>query len=184
MAYVLAPDGTPGSVPDAQLQEAVAQGYRVREATASEKAREEAAQHPLQAGLEGVVEGASLCFATPLVRNVEASFTGKTNEQVAEEMRLRKAENPAANLVGQVAGTGATMLATGGVGGAVAKAAGAGLKGAVAGGLAEGTLAGLGAVVDETTLENQPLTAEKLAMGGAWPCWECVKAARGSLVWG
>lgn len=166
MAYVIAPDGTPGSVPDAQLQEAVAQGYRVREATASEKAREEAASHPIQAGLEGVVEGASLGFATPLVRNVEATFTGKTNEQVAEEMRLRKAENPAANLVGQVAGTGAMTLATGGSG-AIAKAVGGGVKGALAAGAAEGTLAGLGAVVDETTLENQPLTAEKLAMGGA-----------------
>lgn len=157
-----APDGHFEDVPEERAAEAQAAGY-----TPATEAQYEASKSPVQAGLEGVVEGASLGFATPLVRNVEASFTGKTNEQVAEEMRLRKAENPAANLVGQVAGTGATMLATGGVGGAVAKAAGAGLKGAVAGGLAEGTLAGLGAVVDETTLENQPLTAEKLAMGGA-----------------
>jgi hypothetical protein len=155
MAWVLSPAGVAGSIPDDQLQAALKKGYTLREPTPKELAGEQTGQ----AAVEGVLEGASLGFATPLVRNVEATLSGKTNEQVAEEMRLRKQENPNVNLATQFAGAAGVGLLTGGVSGLV----GGGVKGLAV----EGGLAGLGSVIDESVLENRDITAEKLAMGGA-----------------
>lgn len=169
MAYVLAPDGTPGEVPDEQLQAALAQGYQQRAPTAKEQAQAAAAEQPLAAAGEALVRGVTAGFAEPLVRKAEAAITGKPEEQVAEEMRLRRQENPAAALVGEVGGTIGSFFV--GPAGLVAKglqgARAAGVAGRLAAGAAEGTLWGLGSAVSEATLENAELTGERLAASAA-----------------
>lgn len=156
MALFKKPDGTFVDVPDTSIQAAQEAGY-----TPATEAQLEASRHPIQAGLEGAVEGATFGFGTERLRNAEAGFTNKPQAQVAEEMRLRQQENPKAAAAGNVAGSLATIVATGGEG--VAGLAGGGLKGLAV----EGTLNGLGQEVTEAALENREVQAEKLAMSGA-----------------
>lgn len=169
MAYVFAPDGTPGEVPDEQLAAAVEQGFRLREATPAEVAKKTAAEQPLQAGLEGVARGFTGGFGESLVRNLEAEFASKPETQVAEEMRLRREMNPAAAFAGEVGGMVGSFAA--GPAGLVSKGLGglrgAGLAGRVAAGAAEGTLWGIGQAVSESVLDDTELTGEQLAAAAA-----------------
>lgn len=157
------PEGAFHDVPDEELETARSMGF--------EPATEEqyaASKQPVRAALEsGVGKGVGMGFLTPVVKKVEAFVEDKPESQVAREMQLREEENPKAALAGQAIGFGGTMLATGGIGGAVAKGVGMGLRGAVIGGAVEGSLLGLGQEVSESALANTPLTAEKLAMAGA-----------------
>lgn len=164
MAYVTAPDGSLGVVPDDQLQEAVKQGYRPRNPTPAEAARAEAEKHPIQAFTESAIgKGLGMGFLTPVVRNVESGFTGKSKEQVASEMAAREKANPVADVAGQLAGGTALAAMTGGAGELMGAKTALQRVGAAA---VEGTLNGLGSEVTEATLQNRSVQAEKLALAG------------------
>lgn len=158
MAYVFAPDGTPGEVPDDQLQTALAQKFRLREPSADEVRRKTASDQPGQAALEGVARGATMGFGEEMLSRIEAEAQGKPRSHVRAEMKARKEENPLAAGAGELGGVVATSLATGGGASALA---GGGLKGA----LVEGGLYGMGSMVSEDALENRAATVDRLAAG-------------------
>lgn len=147
MAYVLAPDGTPGEVPDAQLEAAVQAGYKPRAPAPSEVAKKQAADEPFQAGAEGVARGASFGLSDPILKGIGV-----------RGIAARKEANPIASGAGEVAGAVGTSLATGGGASALV---GGGIKGAAF----EGGLYGLGSMVSESSLDNTPLTTERMAAG-------------------
>ena len=90
MAYVFAPDGTPGEVPDDQLQTALAQKFRLREPSADEVRRKTASDQPGQAALEGVARGATMGFGEEMLSRIEAEAQGKPRSHVRAEMKARK----------------------------------------------------------------------------------------------
>jgi hypothetical protein len=148
-------DGEVYDIPDDKAQQALADGF-----TPVTQAEADAGEQTGQAALEGVVRGATLGFGEELLGNVEAEFTGNSRDDVMEAMRLRRQENPSAALAGEVGGTLGMSVATGGGPSALI---GGGFRGA----MLEGGLAGLGAVVSESSLDKSPLTLEKMAAGMA-----------------
>jgi hypothetical protein len=147
------PDGKIVSIDSSEAASALSDGY---EPVTKEQVR--ASRQPGQAAIEGVVRGASAGFLEPVVADVEARYQGKSRAQVREEMKLRRAENPLASGAAELGGVVGTTLATGGGASALA---GGGLRGAAV----ETGLYGMGSMVTESTLENQDLTAERLAAG-------------------
>lgn len=158
MAYVYAPDGTPGEVPDEQAQQALVSGYTPRQPSADEMRRKQAAEQPGQAALEGVARGVTMGFGDPILAQLQHDITGKPRVQALAEMKARKEENPIASTAGELGGVLGTSLATGGGASALV---GGGLKGAAL----EGGLYGLGGMVSEKALANQELTSDNLAAG-------------------
>lgn len=159
MAYVISPEGVPGSVPNEQLQEALQAGYKQRQPSEQELARETAAEQPLAAFGEGVVRGATLGFGEPALKVYEGGLLeGETLEGAGEKILARKEANPLAAGAGELGGVVGTSLLTGGGASALA---GGGLKGAAF----EGGLMGVGSMISENALENKELTTEQLAAG-------------------
>ena len=156
------PDGSYVTVPAESAQQAQSRGYvpvSVEEAAAGAQTG--------QAALEGAARGATLGFGDEIVADIEGAFEPQTGgvaglearrAATIEQMRLRKQENPAAALAGEVGGAVGMSVLTGGGPSALV---GGGFKGA----LLEGGLAGLGAVVSESTLDKSPLTMEKMTAG-------------------
>lgn len=157
MAYVFAPDGTPGEVPDEKAQAAFKAGYKPRQPTSDELLKKKAAEQPGQAALEGVARGATFGLSDPLLKTLGGGGL-EGYQQTGKEMKARREENPVASTVGEIGGALGTSLATGGGASALA---GGGLKGAVF----EGGLYGMGSMVSESALENRELTSDRLAAG-------------------
>lgn len=168
MAFVTAPDGTQGEVPDDQLEQAVAQGFRPRQASPEELARAQAGDQNAVAALEAFGRGVIPFGGADIIANIGADITGATPLEQLESQRLRREENPIANALGTGAGFAAGTQKL--LGGATAPLRARGLLGAAAAGSLEGGLMGLNEAVNESILENTPLTAEQTAasvMGGA-----------------
>lgn len=154
MAYVTAPDGSQGEVPDEQLQAAVQAGFKPRQPSPEEVARKRAGEQTGRAFAEGAARGATMGLSDPFL----VGFGVKR-----EGLKLRKEENPVAAGAGELTGAVGTAVATGGGASALV---GGGVKGAAF----EGGLYGMGSMVSESALDNTPLTTERLAagmMGGA-----------------
>lgn len=159
------PDGSFVKVDDQYAEAAKAKGY-----VESSPEAAAASKQTGQAGLEGVARGATLGFGDQLIADFENALgpvqTGgiagleAQRAKTLEEMRLRKEENPVAAFTGELGGNIALSAVTGGGPSAL-------LGGGAKGLLFEGGLAGLGAVVSESTLDKSPLTMEKMAAGMA-----------------
>ena len=149
MAYVTAPDGTPGEVPDEQLSAAVQAGYKPRQPSPQEVTKAQAAEQPGRAFVEGAARGATMGLSDPFLIGFGVKREG---------LKARKEENPVASGVGELAGAVGTAVATGG---GASGLVGGGLKGAAF----EGGLYGMGSMVSESALDNTPLTTERLAVG-------------------
>lgn len=173
MAFVTGPDGRDYTLDDAELPKALAQGFRVRQPTADEQARAIAADSPLQAGVESAARTFLPVVGEDLLTAFEQGQTGQTEEQVLESQRRRKQENPIATAIGSgagfIAGPGKLLKPI------TAPMRAAGLLGTATAGMAEGALMGVDEAINESMLDNQPLTSERLAanvlpsmlMGGA-----------------
>ena len=152
MATLKWTDGKTYTVPDDKLQQALADGFQPL--TAEDNERQQAADEPVRAGVEGLARGASFGTSDPFLIGFGVKREG---------LKLRKEENPVASTVGEIGGAVGTGLLTGGGASALA---GGGMRGAVG----ESGLYGMGSMVSESALENSPLTTERLAagfMGGA-----------------
>lgn len=158
MAWVYSPDGRPGQVPDENLEKALSLGYTRREPTPDEMARANAAAQPLRAGLEGAVRGATFGFAEPLIVGYAQGEQGTSPEEARQQVKIRKQENPIAEMAGNIAGGIGLSALTGGGASALV---GGGIKGAAF----EGGLYGLGSMAGEATLDDTELTAQKAAAG-------------------
>ncbi len=135
---VISPDGTRGSVPDDQVDKAVAQGYKV--VTGAE-------DHPIKAGVQSAVRALSGGLS---------DYDAQTDDARAGTKQLID-ENPKAAAVGEAAGLVGQAIAAPelGVGeGLATRAIGVGLK---------SSLAGLGPQISEAALQNRPVNAELLA---------------------
>lgn len=157
MAFVFAPDGTPGVIPDEQLDQAVREGYVLRKPSLQEATKAQAESSPFIAAGESVLRGVTAGVSDPILKRLYAGLEDKTPEVAAEVIKARKEENPIISTVGELGGAIGTSIATGGASAFV----GGGIKGAAF----EGGLYGMGSVVSESALENTELTAERLGAG-------------------
>lgn len=157
MAYVTAPDGTPGEVPDEKAPAAFKAGYKPRQPTADELLKKQAAEQPVQAAAEGFLRGASFGVSDPLLKVLGGGGL-EGYQRTGTELKARKEENPWASGVAEVGGAVGVSALTGGGASALA---GGGLKGAVF----EGGMYGMGSMVSESALENRELTSDRLAAG-------------------
>lgn len=157
MAFVFAPDGTPGVIPDEQLDQAVREGYVLRKPSVQEATKAQAESSPFIAAGESVLRGVTAGVSDPILKRLYAGLEDKTPEVAAEVIKARKEENPIISTVGELGGAIGTSIATGGASAFV----GGGIKGAAF----EGGLYGMGSVVSESALENTELTAERLGAG-------------------
>ena len=162
MAYVISPDGQTGTLDDAELPKALAQGFKVRQPTPEEAAREVAASQPFVAAGEAAVRTA-LPFGVgeQLLTGFEEGYTGQSESEVLQGQKLRKEENPIANVLGTGAGFVAGPAKV--LNGVTAPMRASGLLGMAGAGAAEGLLLGVDEAINESMIENQPLTAEQLA---------------------
>lgn len=158
MAFVFAPDGTPGVIPDEQLDQAVREGYVLRKPSDEEWRRSEAAASPITAGAESFYRGATMGLSDQALVSLRSRLENRPEEDVAADLKARKEENPIISTVGELGGAVGTAVATGGGASALV---GGGIKGAAF----EGGLYGMGSVVSEAALENTELTAERLGAG-------------------
>lgn len=149
MAYVTAPDGTPGEVPDEQLQTAVQAGYKPRQPTPEELARKQAGEQPGRAFAEGAARGFTMGLSDPFLIGAGVKREG---------LKLRKEENTAAAMAGGLAGAAGLAYVTRG---RIPAMVGGGVRGA----MFEGGLYGTGSMMSESALDNTPLTTEHLAAG-------------------
>jgi hypothetical protein len=148
MAYVIAPDGTPGEVPDNQLQSALAQGFKERAPDPEEARKASAENSTLRAGGEALARGAlPFGIGTSLVNNISSEYEGKSKIDANLEQDARKEANPITAMVGSGAGFAL------------------GLGKLKVGAAALGGMMGLSEAVDESMLKNKALTAEHLVAG-------------------
>lgn len=157
MAFVFSPDGTPGTIPDEQLQEAVKQGFVLRKPSQEEFVKAEAEASPFLAAGEGFMRGVTGGLSDKALVSL-AGLEGKTQAEAGQVVKARKEENPIISTAAELGGVVGTGLATGGGASALV---GGGVKGAAF----EGGLYGMGTMVSESALENQELTVERLGAG-------------------
>jgi hypothetical protein len=143
-----------GTVDEANLQKAAAQGWKPVEAAPEQDSS------PIRAGFEAVARGATFGLSDSFINAHQALSHNKPTEQVSAEMLARKEQNPVLSKAAEFAGA---LVAPNPF--SKIKAVGLGAK--LAAGLGESTLWGLGSAVSEASLHNQPLTAEQLAAGVA-----------------
>lgn len=170
LVAVVYPNGTAGTIPRAQLEDAiVSQGARLE----GEGATEARATEQRASGHQ--VDTAIRSFASTATLGGTDLLAGAIAPEYAKETRERREHNMAGNVVGGVLGAvtpwGAGSLASAAgrsVGGIVAKAAGKGLGGRLLGaatrGAVEGGVFGAGAGVSEVGLSPDPVTWEGAAM--------------------
>ena len=128
-------------------------------------------EHPLLAGVEGVVRGV---VPFGMGDAIVQGYLGETPEQqdaILQGQRQRKEVNPGAAIAGEFGGNLAGLLipgsqakVVGAVEGFASKAVGGGLAGKLAAGAAGGGLYGLGSAINEDTLGEPSTAAEKLAI--------------------
>lgn len=161
MAYVTGPDGKKYTIHESELDTALSRGFRVRQPDAEEVARAEASNAPVQAGVEAAVRTFVPVVGQELLTGFEQGATGQTEAEVLKGQQLRKEENPLASGlgtgVGFAAGPGKLLKPV------IAPMRAAGLIGTGAAGLVEGGLFGLEEAVNESMIDQSPLTAEKVA---------------------
>ena len=158
------PDGSVVVVDSSEASAAEEMGYVQ---TTREKA--EASASPIRAGIEGVVRGAIPVLGRNLVSRASSEFENLPLEEAQAGQTLREEENPMADMLGTGVGfaVGPGKL----LGGATAGMRAASLTGRAAAGAAEGGLMGLTEAIDESMLDNVPLSAENIAaqtMAGAF----------------
>lgn len=144
------PDGSFVRVDEAYAKAALDEGMQ----PASEE-QLKASQAPGRAFAEGAGRSLTLGLSDVFLKAASDDTGG---------LKARREENPIAATAGEVAGYAPLAIGTGGAG------AGATLGRVVAREAVTGGLTGLGGAISESTLENQPLTAETLAShvaGGA-----------------
>lgn len=163
---VVAPDGTSGTIDEAEAAAAFRNGFRFQGAGELADVAEEKTygDRSIAAGLAGLARGATLGLS-----DAALTQTGLVEPRTLEGIKNR---NVAASVGGEVAGTVAGLLIPGAAPGLVAKAGlgaerlavGAlGKVGAkVAAGALEGSLYGIGNAVSESALGDVDLSAEKL----------------------
>ena len=180
---VIAPDGSMGTVPSANAQQAWKDGFRwptqadkeVDEQKARQAVTEENFDNSPLAFGAGVLRGGSLGVTDPLMIGMGA-LVGK-GEEVREGLQSTKEVNPAMSTAGEVTGVVTSSLLSGGTSGAAQTLGAAGrgaaavTKGVVAAtgaakagkitqgivrGAAEGAYWGLGAGVSEAALSGKP----------------------------
>jgi hypothetical protein len=162
--------GVAGFVPSEDAAQAMQMGYRFRTAAeiAEEERREKYEDRPVAAGLAAAARGATLGLS-----DVALTQTGLVE---GETLRGLEDYNEAVSIGGEVLGTGATLVFSGGtaapaaLGTRVATKAGmeaakrlggrAVVRGAVEGAV-EGGLQGLGRAITDDAQGRDPLTAEK-----------------------
>ena len=148
------PDGSVVYVDSSEAEAAKARGY-----VQTSDAQIAAAGEPVQAGVEAAVRTAlPLGIGQSFMTGFQMGRSGKTEAQVNEEQQLRAQENPVAKTLG----TGVGFLAPSKVLRGLAPVATT-LKGMAAVGALEGTALGVSEAVNESILEDKPLTAENLA---------------------
>jgi hypothetical protein len=171
--YVVDKNGRLATVPKENLEQALANGFRLEspEESSQRAQQEKYGGDPLRAGAQGVLRGATLGLSDPILEGLGVASP--------EELKGRKEANPNAALAGEVGGTLASSVLPGGPGkivgrlgeaveGAIAKE-GAGLgtkllaKGAA--GAVEGGVYGAGQAESDAALEGEDLKAEKLVAG-------------------
>ena len=150
------PDGSFVYVDSSEATKAQAKGYKP-----STPERMAAASAPIQAGVESAVRNLVPVAGQDILTQFQIGQTGQTEEDVVKAQNLRKQENPIASTIGAgagfVLGPGKVLKPL------TAPLRAAGLAGTAAAGGLEGTAMGLSEAVNESVLENQPLTAERLA---------------------
>lgn len=166
MATLVWQDGKTYDVPEERVQQALSEGFRPP--TADEAAVSEAASHPVVAGVEAAARTFLPAAGQELLTSFERGYTGKGTAEVLKGQQLREQANPIASMIGSgvgfAAGPGkllAPVLAPARAGTILARAG----AGAV-----EGGLFGLEEAVNESMVDQTPLTAEKIAAsvaGGA-----------------
>lgn len=151
MSKILRKGGKDFEFPDEQVQAALDRGFVVP--TAEEYASARARQQPLEAAGEGILRGVSMGIS-----------------DIAAEpdpmMRLRQKENPVASFAGEAVGTVAGELLLRGKGSAAATPVKSALRSSIKRNALINTAYGMGSAVSEAGLDDQELTAEKLAAGG------------------
>ena len=185
--------GEVGTVPADQAEAALRSGQYAlsdREELETWKIKQEAADSPVRAGLEGVARGVLPFGIADTLQQDVALFTGGVagNERFRREAEARREENPIASTVGEVAGTIGTMVATGGAAAslkaetAIASKLGGGLLARTAGraatGAVEGAVFGASQGAADSVIENKALTAESiLSYAGEGLLWGSAGAA-------
>jgi hypothetical protein len=166
MATLTWTDGEVYDVPDENVSKALAAGFK--QASSEDLARSEARSSPIKAGVESAVRNLVPVAGQDILTQFQIGQTGQTEEEVVKAQNLRKQENPIASTIGAgvgfVAGPGKVLKPL------TTPLRAAGLVGTASAGALEGTAMGLTEAVNESVLENQPLTAERLtasAMGSA-----------------
>ena len=157
------PDGSFVYVDSTEATQAQAKGYKP-----STPERMKANQSPIQAGAESVARNFLPVIGQDLLTQFEVGQTGQTEQQVVEQQNLRRQENPVAGAIGS--GVGFVLGPAKALKPLTAPLRAAGLLGTTVAGAVEGTAMGLSEAANESILENQPLTAERLtaaAVGSA-----------------
>lgn len=177
---VISPDGKAGTVPANQVEQAVAEGYRVETAADVQAQTDEAAYggtiNEITAGGFGALRGATL--------GLSDAFLTKTGQVRPEDLAGLERVDPAASVGGELLGTAASLMVPGAQevsGPALAAKAGVFLEKAALGTLGkgmaaragakalgagfEGSLYGLGGAIGKAAKEDTELTGEKLAAG-------------------
>lgn len=155
MATLKWTDGKFYDVPDDKVQQALRDGF-----VSADPAQVAASEQTLQAGVEAAVRTAiPLGIGEALVTGFEMGG-GKSEEQVLAEQSARQKENPVASAIGTGVGFLAPAKALSPFTGAMRAR---GLVGMAQAGALEGTALGINEAINESIIENKPLTAEKLA---------------------
>lgn len=158
MAYVIAPDGSRGQVPDDQLQQALQEGYTVDEK------RAQAAESPVRTFAERALSTLTLGASDEVLAGAMGApykdFSGKTQQagfvDESGQLKERAEANPIAALAGSIGGAFVNPASR--ISGAATT-----VKGAVALGAVEGGLFGLGSAVTADALGDRQALTEQLA---------------------
>lgn len=182
---VVSPDGVGGTIDRAQLPAALARGFRVEapEETRERELQREYGDAPVRTAVEGALSSATFGLSDAIIGGVDA-----------EGLEQRRARNPGAALVGNVAGVfvpggAGSLVAKAGKaaaariapaaarlaeGGAVARAAGKALP-TVTQGVTEGALYGGGQSAVKVALSDDPLTVERVFSEIGQGMWDGTK---------
>ena len=169
--FLVDPSGKPTTLPSegADLQDLANRGYRGRLETDEEKAARLAQDHPIKSFAEGAAREASFGLLDPYIKHLNSGLI--SGAEVSQRMAAR--DETGAGTAGRVAGFGVGLLGgpmdvVGQLGGhAVAAVVAKGLARVVVRAGAESVPLLAGQLVSESTLTNQPITAEHVAKTAA-----------------
>ena len=161
------PDGSVWKIPQENLAAEQAKGARpATEAEFFDAKHGKAGE--VAAGVVGAARGASFGVSDPLILGAASAIGPASEADYRNTMRLLKETSPNASLAGELGGTAAMALATGGATGGLRLGTGVAARlgaGAIEG-AGIGTASGLGAQLTEDTLENHKSSAEAYLSAG------------------